>query len=127
MLFRSVTVIVASAPAGQGHRTVLAQVVADVFGLQPQDIQVNVEFDTQKDAWSVAAGNYSSRFAGAVAGTAHLAAMKLKAKLARAAAAQFVCLPENIRFAQGKIFAIDAPDKTTSFNRLAEISIGRRL
>ena len=114
-----VTVIVASAPAGQGHRTVLAQVVADVFGLQPQDIQVNVEFDTQKDAWSVAAGNYSSRFAGAVAGTAHLAAMKLKDKLARAAAAQFVCLPENIRFAQGKIFAIDAPDKTTSFNRLA--------
>ncbi len=114
-----VTVVVASTPAGQGHRTVLAQVVADVFGLHPQDIQVNVEFDTQKDAWSVAAGNYSSRFAGAVAGTAHLAALKLRDKLARAAAAQFVCAPQAIRFAQGKIFVNDAPDKTTSFNRLA--------
>jgi hypothetical protein len=37
-------------------------------------VVVNVEFDTAKDAWSVAAGNYSSRFAGAVAGTVHLAA-----------------------------------------------------
>jgi len=60
-----VTVIVASSPAGQGHRTVCAQVVADVFGLTPEQIVVNVDFDTQKDAWSVAAGNYSSRFAGA--------------------------------------------------------------
>ena len=33
-----VTVQVASAPQGQGHRTVLAQVVADVFGLTPATI-----------------------------------------------------------------------------------------
>jgi 2-furoyl-CoA dehydrogenase large subunit len=37
-------------------------------------VAVSVDFDTAKDAWSVAAGNYSSRFAGAVAGTVHLAA-----------------------------------------------------
>ena len=35
----SVTVHVASVPQGQGHRTVLAQVVADAFGLKPGDIQ----------------------------------------------------------------------------------------
>lgn len=34
----SVTVHVASVPQGQGHRTVLSQVVADVFGLQPRDV-----------------------------------------------------------------------------------------
>ena len=66
--------------------TVCAQVVADVFGLQPAQVVVNVEFDTAKDAWSVAAGNYSSRFAGAVAGTVHLAAQRLRDKLARIAA-----------------------------------------
>ena len=114
-----VTVIVASAPAGQGHRTVLAQVVADVFGLQAQDIQVNVEFDTQKDAWSVAAGNYSSRFAGAVAGTAHLAAMKLREKLARAAAQQFGVDTKCIAFENGKIFSRVHPDKSQPFARLA--------
>ncbi len=114
-----VTVIVASAPAGQGHRTVLAQVVADVFGLQPKDIQVNVEFDTQKDAWSVAEGNYSSRFAGAVAGTAHLAAMKLRDKLARAAAQQFGVDTHLIAFENGKIFSRSQPEKSQGFGRLA--------
>ncbi len=114
-----VTVVVASAPAGQGHRTVLAQVVADVFGLKPQDIQVNVEFDTQKDAWSVAAGNYSSRFAGAVAGTAYLAAIKLRDKLARAAAQNFGVDTSSISFENGKIFSRMQPDKAQPFARLA--------
>ena len=72
-----VTVHVASVPQGQGHRTVLSQVVADVFGLEPNDIRVNAEIDTAKDAWSIASGNYSSRFAAAVAGTAQLAAERV--------------------------------------------------
>jgi 2-furoyl-CoA dehydrogenase large subunit len=65
---------------------VLAQVVAEALGLRPDEIVVNVELDTQKDAWSVAAGNYSSRFAGAVAGAAHLAARRVRSRLARCAA-----------------------------------------
>src|SRR4051794_29976060 len=43
-----VSVTIASTPAGQGHRTVCAQVVADVFGLRPADMVTNTEFDTQK-------------------------------------------------------------------------------
>lgn len=118
-LLGSVAVTVASAPAGQGHMTVCAQVVADVFGLQPQDIAVNVEFDTLKDAWSVAAGNYSSRFAGAVAGTVHLAATRLRDKLARIAAAQLRCEPGDVVFAGGKVFARQAPNKALPFGRVA--------
>ena len=114
-----VIVTVASAPAGQGHMTVLAQVAADVFGLNPAQITVNVEFDTQKDAWSVAAGNYSSRFAGAVAGTAHLAAIKLREKLIAAAAVKFGVPNEAIRFADGKVFAASDPELSISFERLA--------
>jgi 2-furoyl-CoA dehydrogenase large subunit len=118
-LLGAVTVIVASTPQGQGHITVLAQVVADVFGLTPDQVTVNVELDTQKDAWSVAAGNYSSRFAGAVAGTAHLAAMKLREKLARIAAAQLGCDAAQVAFAGGKVFATGAPERTIPFARAA--------
>ncbi|MGN6550531.1 MAG: xanthine dehydrogenase family protein molybdopterin-binding subunit, partial [Pararhizobium sp.] len=57
----SVSVHVDSVPQGQGHRTVLSQVVADVFGLKPADVRVVTEVDTARDAWSIAAGNYSSR------------------------------------------------------------------
>jgi 2-furoyl-CoA dehydrogenase large subunit len=118
-LLGGVTVLVASAPAGQGHITVCSQVVADVFGLQPSDVTVNVEFDTQKDAWSVAAGNYSSRFAGAVAGTVHLAATRLRGKLARIAATQLGATPDSIVFDGGKVFAAQAPDRTLPFTRVA--------
>lgn len=114
-----VSVSVESAPQGQGHRTVLAQVVADVFGLPFADIRVVTDFDTAKDAWSIAAGNYSSRFAGAVAGTAHLAAVKLRDRMARLAAPQLNVRPEDIRFAGGKLFAADNPDNALSFSRVA--------
>ncbi|MBX5453994.1 MAG: molybdopterin-dependent oxidoreductase [Acidobacteriia bacterium] len=118
----SVTVKVASAPQGQGHRTVLAQVVADVFGLSKDEIQVSTELDTAKDAWSIASGNYSSRFAPAVAGAAHLAAVKLRSKLARIAAAQLNVRAEDLVFAGGKIFSRTNPDAALPFARVAATS-----
>lgn len=118
----SVSVHVASAPAGQGHRTVLAQIVADAFGLKPSDIRVVAELDTARDAWSIASGNYSSRFAAAVGGAAHLAAGKIKAKLARTAAAQLNVPASEIEFAQGHIRARGNPDNAISFSRLAAAS-----
>ncbi|WP_176057370.1 molybdopterin cofactor-binding domain-containing protein [Paraburkholderia sp. BCC1876] len=118
-LLGGVVVTVASTPAGQGHMTVCAQVVADALGLNPADIVVNVEFDTHKDAWSIASGNYSSRFAGAVAGTVHLAAMRVKDKLSRILSAQFGCEPEDIAFEDGRIFSKQQPEKALPFNRVA--------
>lgn len=116
-LLGAVSVVVASAPAGQGHMTVCAQVVADVFGLEPEQIVTNVEFDTQKDAWSVASGNYSSRFAGAVAGTVHLAAIRLRNRIARIVAHQLACEPEEIEFANGMVGPAGAPERALPFAR----------
>uniref|UniRef100_UPI0039EEB49D xanthine dehydrogenase family protein molybdopterin-binding subunit n=1 Tax=Bordetella sputigena TaxID=1416810 RepID=UPI0039EEB49D len=118
-LLGGVTAVIDSTPQGQGHRTVAAQIVADVLGLDPSEITVNAELDTQKDAWSVAAGNYSSRFAGAVAGTLHLAAVRVRDKLARIAAGQFGCAPGEVRFARGKVFPEGAFDKALPFARLS--------
>jgi 2-furoyl-CoA dehydrogenase large subunit len=117
-----VSVHVASVPQGQGHRTALAQVVGDALGLAPAEIRVVAELDTGKDAWSIAAGNYSSRFAGAVAGAAHLAATRLRDKLARIAAPQLNVAPDQLRFAAGKIFAAGNPDNALSFSRVAGTS-----
>ena len=73
----SVTVHVASVPQGPGpsHRSGAGR--RRRLGLKPADIRVNIELDTAKDAWSIASGNYSSRFAPAVAGTAKLAAQRI--------------------------------------------------
>ena len=118
----SVTVHVASVPQGQGHRTVLAQVVADAFGLRPTDVRVITDLDTAKDAWSIASGNYASRFAPAVAGAAHIAATRLRAKLARIAAAGLNARPEDLVFEGGRIFAPSNPTNAVPFARVAASS-----
>ncbi len=114
----AITVIIASAPAGQGHKTVCAQVVADALGVNLADVTVNVDLDTQKDAWSVAAGNYSSRFAAAVAGTVHLAALKLRARIAAYAATLLGCSPEQVVFADRAVHSASKPDKRLPFGRV---------
>jgi 2-furoyl-CoA dehydrogenase large subunit len=118
----AVSVHAASAPQGQGHRTVLSQIVADAFGLAPNDIRVVSEIDTARDAWSIASGNYSSRFAAAVAGAAHVAATRLKEKLTRTAAAQLNVPPAEIEFAGGRVRARGNPDNSIPFARLAATS-----
>lgn len=115
----SVSVMIDSVPQGQGHRTVVGQVVADVLGLDPSAIMVNAELDTQKDGWSIAAGNYSSRFAGAVAGTVHLAALKVRAKLAGIAAPMLDTTPELVVFSGGKLFTRANPERKLAFHRVA--------
>ena len=115
----AVSVQVASTPQGQGHRTVLAQVIADALGLKPQDVRVNAEVDTAKDGWSIASGNYSSRFAPAVAGAAQIAALRLRDRLGRIAAAQLNVSPAEIVFAGGRIAARANPDNAVAFARVA--------
>jgi 2-furoyl-CoA dehydrogenase large subunit len=118
----SVSVHVASVPQGQGHRTVLAQVVADALGLKPSDIRVNAEIDTAKDAWSIASGNYSSRFAPAVAGTVKLAAERLAGRLKRVAAAGLNTESDDIAFAGGFALSKRNPDNKAPFSRIAALS-----
>jgi 2-furoyl-CoA dehydrogenase large subunit len=118
----AVSVHIASVPQGQGHRTVISQVIADIFGIEPTDVRVNTEVDTAKDAWSIASGNYASRFAAAVAGTAKIAADRLVARLARIAAAQLNVDVSDIVFRKGKVGSRSNPDNAVSFSRLAALS-----
>ena len=115
----AVTVIGDSVPQGQGHRTVLAQIVAQRLGLKPEQIAVNLELDTQKDGWSIAAGNYACRFGPICSTVADMAAVKIRDKLARIAAARLNVPPSELEFAGGKIFARDNPDNAVSFYRVA--------
>lgn len=117
-----VSVKVASVPQGQGHRTVLAQIVADGLGLDPAAIRVTADVDTSRDAWSIASGNYASRFAPAVAGAARLAVDRLRDKLARLAASQLNVPPDEIVFEKGRLVARGNPENGVSFSRVAAAS-----
>ena len=115
----SVSVTSDSTPQGQGHATVLSQIVADQLGLRPTDIRVNTEHDTHKDPWSIAAGTYSCRFSPGTAVAGQLAAKKIRDKLARIAAQNLNIPADQIEFGGGQIFDRDNPDNSLSFRRVA--------
>ncbi|MBO38295.1 MAG: carbon monoxide dehydrogenase [Rhodospirillaceae bacterium] len=115
----SVSVTSDTTPQGQGHGTVLSQIVADQLGLKPEDIRVNVEHDTHKDPWSIAAGTYSCRFSPGTAVAAQMAGKKVRDKLARISAQLLNVPSDQVEFGDGKIFDRENPDNTLSFRRVA--------
>ena len=76
-----ITVRLGTTPQGQGHRTICAQVVADELGCAPADVTVLSELDTATTPWTVASGNYSSRFSGVGVGAVQAAARRIRAKV----------------------------------------------
>jgi 2-furoyl-CoA dehydrogenase large subunit len=107
---------------GQGHQTVLSQIISDQLGLNPEDINVVLEMDTAKDQWSIAAGTYSSRFTSGTAVAAHLAAGRLAEKLKGIAAKQLNVMPADVELAAGKIRSKSNPDNALPFSRVAGTS-----
>ncbi|MBI1847074.1 MAG: xanthine dehydrogenase family protein molybdopterin-binding subunit [Candidatus Rokubacteria bacterium] len=96
-----VTAIMATTPQGQGHQTVVSQIIADELGLRPEDVTVVDEMDTFTRVWSISSGTYSSRFGSVGAGAAALAARKLRAKLVDYAAHLMEVPVEQVEFRDG--------------------------
>ena len=82
-------------------------------------VRVLADVDTMRDAWSIASGNYASRFAPAVAGATEIAATRLRDKLAKVTAAQLNIALEDVSFEAGRIRAKGNPDNSLSFARVA--------
>jgi 2-furoyl-CoA dehydrogenase large subunit len=115
----AVSVSADAPPQGQGHGTVLAQIVAEQLGLEHEDVRVNLDIDTAKDAWSIAAGTYSSRFSPGTAVAAHIAATQLRGKLAMIAARQLNVLADDVEFVGRRVRSRSNPDNALSFARVA--------
>jgi 2-furoyl-CoA dehydrogenase large subunit len=98
-----VTVVMATTPQGQGHRTVVAQIVADELGVRPEDVTVVDEMDTFTRFWSISSGTYSSRFGSVGTSAAVLAARKLKARLVEYAAHLMEVPAEDLEFRDGGV------------------------
>jgi 2-furoyl-CoA dehydrogenase large subunit len=118
----AVTVTADVTVQGQSHETVLAQIVADELGLSTDEVEVVLELDTAKDQWSIAAGTYSSRFAGGTAVAAHMAAGQMRDKIKAIAAKQLNVLPEDVELSDSKVRSRSNPDNALPFSRVAATS-----
>jgi aerobic carbon-monoxide dehydrogenase large subunit len=107
-----VTVLTGASPHGQGQETTFAQIVADEFGIEPDDV-VTLHGDTARVAAGI--GTFGSR-GTAVGGTAvYLAVQTLKEKMQKIAAHLLETTPENIEFGVRKLVAKNDPSKSLSF------------
>src|SRR5262249_32494047 len=115
----AVTVTGDSVPQGQGHRTVLAQVVADRLGLKPEQISVSLAPIPQRGGGWRGGANRACGFGPICTTVADMAASKVRDKLARIAAAHLNVPSDNVEFGSGRIFARDNPANGMSFHRAA--------
>jgi 2-furoyl-CoA dehydrogenase large subunit len=98
-----VTAIMATTPQGQGHQTIVSQIIADELGIKPEDVTVVDEMDTFTRFWSISSGTYSSRFGSVGTSAAALAARKLKAKLVTYAAHLMSVPVDDVEFRDGAV------------------------
>ena len=105
-----------ASPHGQGNETTFAQMLADQFGVPIEHITIH-HGDTAVVKQGI--GTFGSR-SQAVGGTAlHLAGGKVKAKMARFAAALLEAHEDDIVFENGRIGVKGSPASAKSFAEVA--------
>jgi carbon-monoxide dehydrogenase large subunit len=112
-----VTVLSGASPHGQGQETSFAQIVADEFGIDLNDVRV-IHGDTGIVQYGI--GTFGSR-GTAVGGTAvYEAVQKVKAKATKMAA--HVLGEENVAnvaFEDGRFYLKDTPSRSVTFQEIA--------
>jgi CO/xanthine dehydrogenase Mo-binding subunit len=107
-----VTVFCGSAEIGQGSDSILAYIVAEVFGIDPVDIRV-VTGDT--DLTPVDLGSYSSRVTLMTGNAAIEAAERARHTLREVVSAKLEVPGERLSFADRRVFDTENPEKGLSF------------
>ena len=94
-------VLIGDPPSGQSHETAVSQVLADEFGVTPDDVRLDYG-DTLSTPYSM--GTVGNRMASYTVSAAALAARELKKKMATVAAHDLgVGAPDEFAFENGEI------------------------
>jgi 2-furoyl-CoA dehydrogenase large subunit len=114
-----VTVFLCTTPQGQGHETIISQIVADEIGIVPEDVTVVDECDTAKNIWSISSGTYSSRFASVGTSAVAAGARKLRAKIDRIAAHLLGIGVDEVHLERGNFHRRGKTDRSIRLSHVA--------
>ncbi len=112
-------VIACTNPQGQGHETVISQIVADELGIHPDDVTVSNVVDTHERVYTITTGSYSSRFASVGTSAVVSATRKLKEKMLKIAAHQMETNVDDLEIEGGKIFVKGSPENAMLVKHVA--------
>ncbi len=117
-----VHVMVCTNPQGQGHETVIAQIVADELGISPDDVTVNDIVDTHDRLYSITTGSFSSRFASQGTTAVVRATKEVKDKMLKIGAHLMEANVNDMTMEDGKIFVKGAPEKNIRLRHIAGLA-----
>ncbi len=110
-----------AAPQGQGHRTTMAQICAEKFGVGIEDIEVSLA-DTSRIPHGV--GTFASRIACNAGPSVHLAAIDVRDKVIKVAAHILEAAEEDIELEGGKALVRGVPDMSVTLGQIAKAVAG---
>ena len=121
-----VHVLLGDPPSGQSHETVISQVLADEFGVTPDDVRLDYG-DTLSTPYGI--GNVGNRMASYTISAAVIAAREIKKKMGIVAAhdLRVDASPDEFIFAGGEIVWSKDPGARIGLRELAERIIERPL
>lgn len=111
-----VFVTLGASSQGQGHQTILAQVVAETLGASYDQVEVRTG-DTRHFRWGVA--TFASRIAVIGGNAVARAATSVREKALKLAAEVLEVPIEELEIVEGEVFARDDPGETVSLRQLA--------
>jgi aerobic carbon-monoxide dehydrogenase large subunit len=110
-----------AAAQGQGTRTMLAQLVAGVLGVEPRQVHVT---DGDTAASPLGLGAYASRQAVTAGNAAHLAALMVADKARRAVSTMLEVAPDDLELRGGEVRVKGVPQMKRTLGEVAHALSG---
>ncbi|MBB5253728.1 CO/xanthine dehydrogenase Mo-binding subunit [Sulfurisphaera ohwakuensis] len=114
--YSKVKVTVNGTNEGQGHETVISEIVSKRLGVSPEDIEVIYNVDTTRP-WVISSGSYSSRFTPIVLPALNNALDQLENKLKDMASEILGVQKSELKIQNGRISTVSG-DKSISLRHL---------
>jgi 2-furoyl-CoA dehydrogenase large subunit len=122
----TVTVVLGAPSCGQFHETTTSQVVADVLGLPPEQINVVSSWNSELSPWGVGSSNTGNNFHLYDIGAVHGAALQLREKVLSLASHILETPAEELTIDEGIVSSKQSSDKSVNFKRLGKVAYGNQ-
>ncbi|MCZ6549190.1 MAG: xanthine dehydrogenase family protein molybdopterin-binding subunit [Deltaproteobacteria bacterium] len=123
----NVNVLSGSVDSGQGHVTSIAQVVADMLAITPDQVSMQTLMDSLISPFVGHSGTYSNKFNDVDIGAVVMATKKVRDKMVKIASHQLEVEEGKLKLQDGKICSVENEEKAISFKEIANLAYKRVL
>jgi len=121
----NVTVLSGSVDSGQGHATTIAQVVADMLAITPDQVSMETRLDSTISPFVGHSGVYSNKFNDVDLGAVIMATKKVRDKLLKIASHVLGLEQNKLTLEDGNVCSTENRDKAISFKEIASLAYKR--